>query len=837
MSQDNITNTTLNTLNSNTINFSDELKQSYLDYSMSVIVNRAIPDVRDGCKPVQRRILFSMWENGYFVNKPYKKCAKIIGDVLGRYHPHGESAIYDAMVRMAQDFVMNQTLIDGQGNFGSIDGDSAASTRYTEARLTKIAQYMLNDINRDVVDMIPNYDNSLEMPSILPAAFPNILVNGASGIAVGMATLIPPHNLDEVIDAVCMLIDNPEASIHQLTQIIKGPDFPTGGVINASSDMTKIYETGRGHFYIRGILEASDRTIIITHIPYQVNKSRLIEQLVDLSENQELLISAVRDESNCDGIRIVIELKKHANTDFVVDYIYNKTQMQVAFHANVLAIHNGVPMQMNVREILDAFLKFREEVLIRRSTHLINHARARCHILYGLLLAVAKLDEIISMVKASKSIEDARNALMSIFWDRNAIQPYLDRIGYKLDAETQLSEVQVKAILEMRLQSLTNLENQKIMTEFEELLSRINDLALILNDRNHRLSLIKKELTEIKAAFPSPRRTEISAFAQNDDKTLIQIEDCVITCSQRGYVKRVKLNEYKLQKRGGVGKRGLSDADIVTHILIANTHQDLLIFLSSGYVHSIPAHTIPAGDPSSVGRSLLNILPIDKDVSVTAIVPISENETQDTNLVFVTSSGYVRKNDIKDFSGIRKNGKIAIKLDDNEKLCSVVQMVEDDELFITSSAGRSVRLSILEIRTFMSRTSKGVIGMSLGDDERIISVCKISKNSDSQYILSVTERGFGKRTKISNYRSTKRGAKGVTTTIIDAETGPVVGAHAVGDDGEVMLINNSNQIIRFAISDVRIANRVTKGVKLLKLSETDSKIMVSFYHGHAILNI
>lgn len=812
------------------IDFVQELKQAYLDYSMSVIINRAIPDARDGLKPVQRRILYSMSESGYVYNKPHKKSAKIIGDVLGKYHPHGDSAIYDAMVRMAQDFVMSKLLIDGQGNFGSIDGDNAASMRYTEARLTKIAQHMLADINMDIVDMKPNYDNSITEPSVLPAAFPNLLVNGANGIAVGMATSIPTHNLHEVIDATCAFIDNNDISVSELLEIISGPDFATGGIIDANSNLLKMYETGRGSFNVVGIMEKeNDNLIVIKNIPYQVNKNRLTEQIIALHENDDLLIQSVRDESNVDGIRIVIELKKHGNQDLVMEHIYKHTQMQITFHANMLAISNGAPEQMSLKNILNTFIKFREDIVIRRSNFIIRSAKARCHILLGLILAVSDLDKVINLIKSSKNIEDAYNALQQIKWNYQLIAPYLDKINNIMDS-ARLSDIQTKAILEMRLQSLTNLENRKITDEFESLVDKINDLYNILDDRNVRLKLIKNELIDIKNIFKSPRRTQIVPLQQTEDqRSMILKENCIVIATRRGYVKRVKLSDYRVQKRGGVGKKGTIKSDIVSNIFTANTHQNILVFLSSGYVHSIPAYNIPPAESTSAGRSILNILPIEKNVSIASMLPISD-DLDKKMLVFVTESGYVRKNDISDFSDIRRNGKIAMKLEKGDVLHAVVIVSEEDHLFMTSSAGKSARMKVSDLRTFKGRTSKGVTGMSIGPRDKIVSVCTVSEqSSDSKYIFSVTERGLGKRSKISDYRITKRGAKGVITTDVNEDTGPVIGAHAVGDQGELMLMNSANQIIRFAVCDVRVVGRSSKGVRLVKLND-DTKLTSSFYH-------
>lgn len=817
----------------NRINFTDELKRSYLDYSMSVIVNRAIPDVCDGCKPVQRRILYAMIEGGYLWDKPYKKSAKVVGDVLGKYHPHGDSSIYDALVRMAQDFSMSVPLIDGQGNFGSIDGDTAASMRYTETKLAKIAKYLLQDHDKDTVDMIPNYDNSLEMPAVLPVYFPNLLVNGANGIAVGMATSIPTHNLHEVIDATCALIDDPDLTVEQLMHYIQGPDLPTGGVISDRLAILNMYREGRGSITVSGVMEIENDDLVITEIPYQVSKSRLIEQIVDLTQTEDFKeISVVRDESNCDGIRVVIELKRGANPDIIRRNLFLRTQLQVAMHVYMLALDEGVPRQLGLKDILSLFIKFRDQTVVRRTSYLMRNAKARAHILWGLMLAVSKLDEIIACIKGSASTEDARNNLMRIEWRKDQVAKHVDL--NRIDSVTttnhmSLSEIQAKSILEMRLQSLTGLEQDKIINELSELHKKIDQLQHLLDSQAERFKLIKAEMTQIRSEFKSPRRSRIEAIsAQTDELSLIEQEDCVITITHRGYIKRVSLETYRTQKRGGRGKQGALESDPVEHMSVANTHQDVFIFSSSGYVYSMPVYKIPEAMPNTMGRAIVNILDLDKNEKVAAVLPLN-NDSSTATLVFITSKGYVRRNAIADFASIRKNGKVAIRLEDNEYLSSVIIANPEDELMITSSAGKSARISVADLRVFNSRTSRGVVGMSLGSDEIVVSVTLISEANRvaDACILTITARGFGKRAKVSEYRSTNRGAKGVTTTIVNAKTGPVIGAYQVMDDDEVLLMNNKGQIIRCSINDVRVTNRRTEGVHLAKLNDAD-KIVHAF---------
>ena len=856
------------------VDFTEEMPRSYLDYSMSVIVARAIPDAFDGLKPVQRRILYAMSESGYFWDKPYKKSTSTVGEVIGKYHPHGEATVYDAMVRMAQQFSMSFPLIDGQGNFGSIDGDEAASMRYTESRLAKISKYLIQDYDKDTVDMIPNYDGSLSMPSVLPAGFPNLLVNGGNGIAVGMATSIPTHNLHEVIDATCAFIDNPNISVLELMNYIKGPDFPTAGIVSDPSLIRKFYEDGKGSFVMRGVVDIEDGHIVIKEIPYQVNKSDLMDKIVELSQSEDLkpFISVVRDESTCEGIRIVIECSKNSEPERICNQLYSKTQLQMSFHARMVALDNGIPKQLSLIQILRIFVEAREKIIIRRTEFFLRAAKARAHILWGLALAVSKLDEVIACIKSSKNPEAARINLMSISWEKGVILPYIILIGETPPASKEdnpdfisITEVQARSILEMRLQSLTGLERDKLLGELEELGAKIKALQELLDSREKRFELMKSEILQIKAESKAPRRSKIQYLNVDfEDIAAVKEEDCLITVSHRGYVKRVPLEVYKIQKRGGRGRQAALQSDPVEHMFVANTHEDILIFTNFGHVYRMPVYKIPSGMPNTIGRAIVNILTMKKGEKIAAVLPLDgqisaagkknknweadaeeeieeldnsqleseeieseieseddfeedesqdeadleidtktpENSVVDDNspqlarylapswddkkqlyLLFVTSRGYTRRNLIEDFSQIRKNGKTAMRLEEGEYLSSVNLVRGDDEVMITSSSGKSLKMSVLEVGVIKSRTSKGVIGMSLKKTERVVSVTIIGKEQrqGDETILTVTSKGFGKRAKISDYRTTNRGAKGVISTAVTSETGPVIGAYQVSD--------------------------------------------------------
>ena len=882
------------------LDFTEEMPRSYLDYSMSVIVARAIPDAFDGLKPVQRRILYAMSESGYFWDKPYKKSTSTVGEVICKYHPHGEATVYDAMVRMAQQFSMSSPLIDGQGNFGSIDGDEAASMRYTESRLAKISKYLIQDYEKDTVDMIPNYDGSLLMPSVLPAGFPNLLVNGGNGIAVGMATSIPTHNLHEVIDATCAFIDNPNISVLELMNHIKGPDFPTAGILSDPSLIRKFYEDGKGSFVMRGVVDIEDGHIVIKEIPYQVNKSDLMDKIVELSQTEDLkpFISVVRDESTCEGIRIVIECSKNSEPERICNQLYSKTQLQMSFHARMVALDNGIPKQLSLIQILRIFVEAREKIIIRRTEFFLRVAKARAHILWGLALAVSKLDEVIACIKSSKNPEAARINLMSISWEKATILPYIILIGETPPASKEdnpdfisITEVQARSILEMRLQSLTGLERDKLLAELEELGVRIKGLQELLDSREKRFELMKSEILQIKADSKAPRRSKIQYLNVDfEDIAAVKEEDCLITISHRGYVKRVPLEVYKIQKRGGRGRQAALQSDPVEHMFVANTHDDILIFTNFGHVYRMPVYRVPSGMPNTIGRAIVNILTMKKGEKIAAVLPLdgqisaagkknknweaeTEEEVEDLNneqieleenesqvdseasaeedeseneldletetkisensividekqlyLLFVTSRGYVRRNLIEDFSQIRKNGKTAIKLEEGEYLSSVNLIRGGDEVMITSSSGKSLKMSVLEVGVIKSRTSKGVIGMSLKKTERVVSVTIISKEQrqGDETILTVTSKGFGKRAKISDYRTTSRGAKGVISTAVTSETGPVIGAYQVSDSSCLLLMNSRGQMIRCMVNDIRVANRVTRGVHLVKLDPEDS---------------
>lgn len=806
----------------NKAEFTETLEINYRDFSLSVI-KRTIPDACDGLKPVQRRILYSMFEGGYLWDRPYKKSAKIVGDVLGKYHPHGDSSIYDALVRMAQDFSMSISLVDGQGNFGSVDGDSAASMRYTESRLMKVSKYLLQDVDKDCVNYGPNYDDSLEQPKVLPAQFPNLLVNGTSGIAVGMATSIPTHNLNEVIDATCAYIDNPRITVEELMHYIKGPDFPTGGIVSDKRAILQMYREGRGSVTLKGLahIEESNNSIVITEIPYQVNKSRLIEHIVDnLTELPEFdEITNVRDESSAaEGVRIVIELKRNANAEIVCRNLFEKSQLKIAVHAHMLALDNGVPKQLTLLDLLRIFVEFRDQTVIRRTLFYMKNAQTRAHTLIGFILAMDKLSDIISTVRASSSTEEAKEALMKLTWRDNEVE--IPNYPYQ---EISLSESQVKSILEMRLQSLTRMEQNKIKGELEEVLAKIKELESLLNNQNNRLEMIKSEMQQVKSEFKTPRKTSVEEFSSDSDEmSLVPNEECVITISHRGYLKRVSLETYRNQRRGGRGKQGTQESDPTQHLLVGNTHQEIYLFSSSGYVYSMFVYKIPEAAPNTLGRAMVNLIEVDKDEKIAAVLAMNSTD-ENMTLMFVTSKGYVRRNSIKDFTNIRKNGKIAIKLEEGEHLAAVVMAKEGDELMVTSSGGKSVRMPITEVRVFNSRTSRGVIGMNLGAGETVVSVALISdQNRDANAcIFTVTERGFGKRAKLEDYRSTGRGAKGVTTTIVNNKTGTVIGAYEVEDEDELLLMNSKGQIIRCSVSSVRVTGRRAEGVHLAKLDAED----------------
>ena len=720
------------------ISITEEMKRSYLDYAMSVIVARALPDARDGLKPVHRRILFSMHENGYEWNKPYRKAARVVGDVIGKYHPHGDQAVYDALVRMAQDFSMRLPLIDGQGNFGSVDGDAPAAMRYTEVRLERVAGALVDDLDKDTVDFQPNYDNNEREPVVLPARFPNLLANGAGGIAVGMATNIPPHNLGEVIDACMALIDNPGLSIDELIAIVPGPDFPTAGIILGRQGIRAAYHLGRGAIVMRGKVEfetlrGEREAIIISEIPYQVNKAHLVERIGELVRDKKLEgISALRDESDRDGYRVVIELRRDAVPDVVLNQLYRFTALQSSFGANMVALEGGRPLVMNLKDLLASFIAFREEVVYRRTKHLLGKARDRAHVLVGLAIAVANIDEMIRLIRAAKDANEAREQLMARDWparDVEAMVTLIDDPRHSVSeaGTTRLSAEQAKAILDLRLQRLTALGRDEIKAELDKLAGEIADYLDILRSRARIQAIVKDELIAIKNEFATPRRTVIlDQEGEMEDEDLIQREDMVVTVSHAGYVKRVPLSTYRAQRRGGKGRAGMQtrEEDFVTRLFVASTHTPVLFFSSRGQVYKEKVWRLPQAAPQARGKALINILPLEQGENITTIMPLPEDEASWSKLdvMFATTRGTVRRNKLSDFSDVRRSGIIAMKLDEGDAIVDVQICTENDDVLLTSAAGQCIRFAVDDVRVFQGRTSMGVRGISLGDGDKLISL-------------------------------------------------------------------------------------------------------------------
>ena len=871
------------------ISVADEMKASYLDYAMSVIVSRAIPDVRDGLKPVHRRILYAMYESGYHANKQHRKSARIVGDVVGKYHPHGEGAVYDSLVRMAQDFSLRVPLVDGQGNFGSMDGDAAAAMRYTEARLAKVSHPLLEDIDKNTVTFHPNYDGSEQEPSVLPAMFPNLLINGAGGIAVGMATNIPPHNLGEVIDACILYVDNPGISIDELIECIPGPDFPTGAMILGTSGIRSAYHTGRGSVVIRAKSEIEEiegrQAIVITEIPYMVNKAKLIEKIADLAREKKLEgISDLRDESNKIGVRVVIELKKDVMPEVMLNQLYSYTVLQTSFGVNMLALNKGMPKLMNIKEVIAAFVEFREEVVTKRTIYLLNKARDRAHILLGLRIAVSSIDEVIQMIRSSKDPNEAREKLMSKAFDVRSILELIklvdDHATISENGECYLSELQAKAILEMRLQRLTAMEKDKIEDDLSNLAAEIKEYLSILASRDKLLSIIKEELSKIKADFSTPRLTSIEEGEfERDIEDLIQKEDMVVTVTLGGYIKRVPLSTYKAQRRGGKGRSGLSmyDDDITSQIFVGNTHTPLLFFSNIGQVYSLKLYKLPQGNPQSKGRPIVNILPLKAGETITNIMPMPENQDEwDTlNIMFATSHGNARRNDLSDFKKIQSNGKIAIRLDEDDKLISVKVCAEDDHILLATRNGKAIRFKVNSVRVFKSRTSDGVRGMRLMPKDEVMSMTVLkgvesnmqereaylsvpleqrihlqsSATIDNapegitqqkfeemiraeEFILTISENGYGKRSSAYEYRITGRGGSGVVNMAINNKTGNVVSVMPVETTNELMLITNSGKLIRCRLDTLRATGRSTSGVILFKTAEDEKVVSAALIEDH-----
>ena len=707
------------------VDISEEMRRSYLDYAMSVIVSRALPDVRDGLKPVHRRIIYSMFENGYDYNRPFRKSARIVGDVLGKYHPHGDSSVYEAMVRMAQPFSMRVPLVDGQGNFGSMDGDSAAAMRYTEARLAKVAHSLIDDIDKDTVDFMPNYDETLQEPTVLPASYPNLLVNGANGIAVGMATNIPPHNLGEVLDACCAYIDNPEISIDDLINIVPGPDFPTGGLILGYGGAKSAYYTGRGSVMMRAKATIEelykDREAIIVHeIPYQVNKAALITRIAELVKEKKIEgISEIRDESDRQGVRVVIEIKRDFQADVVLNQLYKFTPLQTSFGMNMLAINNGRPMMMNLKDIIQAFVEFREEIIRRRTIFELNKARDRAHVLVGLAIAVENIDPVIELIRNAPNPQEAKDALLRKAWPAGEVETLvklIDEPDRKVENGTyRLSEAQAKAILDLKLQRLTGLERDKIHEELITIGEEIKECLSILASREKLYGIMRDEFVAIRDEYGTPRRTKIE-----DIESLIQREEMVVTVTEAGYIKRVPLNAYKAQKRGGKGKSGMAtkDEDFVTRLFVASTHTPVLFFSSKGLVYKMKVYKLPLGSPTSKGKPFINLLPLDEGETITTVMklPECEDDCKDMSIMFATSQGNVRRNSLMDFVNVQSNGKIAMKLDEGDKLINVRICHEDNDIMLAARSGKCIRFPVTDVRVFVGRNSTGVRGIKLAEE-------------------------------------------------------------------------------------------------------------------------
>ncbi len=824
------------------VSIEDELRQSYLDYAMSVIVGRALPDVRDGLKPVHRRVLFAMSELNNVHNRPYVKSARVVGDVIGKYHPHGDSAVYETAVRMAQDFAMRYQLIDGQGNFGSIDGDPPAAMRYTEIRMTKLASELLADLDKETVDFMPNYDDSLMMPDVLPTRSPNLLVNGSSGIAVGMATNIPPHNMREVIDACLALIDTPLMSIDDLMEHITGPDFPTGGIINGRAGIVQAYRTGRGRIYVRAKAEVvvdaktSRETILVHEIPYQLNKSRLIERIAELVKEKKIEgISELRDESDKDGMRIVIEIRRGDSGEVVLNNLYAQTQLQSVFGINCVALINGQPKVLNLKQMLEAFVQHRREVVIRRTIYLLRKARARGHILEGQAVALANIDEVIELIKASPNRAEARVGLLARGWKSDTVEDLLSRAGSDAcrpedlgpefgirDGEYWLSDIQAVAILEMQLQRLTALEQDRLIEEYQSILDDIADLQEILGDENRLLTVIRTELGEVREQYGDERRTSIIGTQQDlTVEDLINEEDLVVTISHQGYGKTQPLDVYQAQRRGGRGKAAtaVKDEDFVEHLLVAHSHDTLLCFSDRGKVYWLKVFMIPQGSRGAKGRPLVNMLPLDEAERITAILPIKDF-TEDKFVFMATLNGTVKKTPLEQFSRPRTAGLIALELDDDNQLMGAALTTGDSDVLLMASSGKAVRFNESGVRA-MGRTARGVRGIKLLDKQTLISLI-IPKENGS--ILTASERGYGKRTVVEDFPVKGRGIMGVIAQAVTERNGDVVGATQVFDGDEVMLISNQGTLVRTSADGISQLGRNTQGVKLINLRDDETLV-------------
>ena len=830
----------------------DEMSSSYLSYAMSVIVSRALPDVRDGLKPVHRRIIYAMYKGGYDWSKPFRKSARIVGDVIGKYHPHGDQSVYDALVRLVQDFSMSVPLISGQGNFGSIDGDPPAAMRYTETKLGKISQFLTEDLEKDTVDFRSNYDETEKEPEVLPSQYPNILVNGAGGIAVGMATSIPPHNLGEIIDATIALIQNKEISISQLMKHVPGPDFPTGGIIIGKDIIKQGYNKGRGSFKIRGEIDFEQKKggrdlLIIKSIPYQVNKSLLIEKIAQLVRDKKIEgIRDLRDESNREGIRVVIELRKSVEPETVRRQLYKLTNIETSFGFNTLAIVENKPKILNLKEFISEFLKFREDTVIKRVKFDLKKAEERAHILIGLATAVENIDEIIRIIKNSKDTSSAKKNLLSKKWKIKKSIKMISLIEKKNFSTYQLSNKQVDAILELRLQKLTAYGITEIETEISKISKLILEYKKIINSKKALYNLIIDELGKIKDKFPTPRKTKIiDAVLNYNIEETIQKESVVINITNQGYIKRGPLSSLKAQKRGGKGKTGIStrEDDFVVQIFTANTHTPVLFFSTQGLVYKIKAHKIPEGTAASKGKSIFNILPLKSHHSISSIMPLPEDENEWKNLmvIFATSKGNVRKNSLEDFININASGKIAMKLDQDDKIIGVKICKNDQDILLSTQFGKCIRFKSTKLRLFKGRSSKGIKGIQLNEKDKVISLSildntqinhktlnkdKKIKNAVDRFILSVSENGYGKRSSYLDYRVTNRGGKGIIGIINSPRNGNIASSLVVNESDEILLSTDKGSMMRCAVKEIRIAGRNTQGVRIKKLSGTEKVVSV-----------
>ncbi len=879
----------------------EEMKRSYLDYAMSVIVSRAIPDVRDGLKPVHRRILYAMKEGGYDSGRPYKKSARIVGDVMGKYHPHGDTAIYDALVRMAQDFSMRVPLIDGQGNFGSMDGDPPAAMRYTEARLDRAAETMLEDIERDTVDFQANYDESSQEPVVLPAIFPNLLINGAGGIAVGMATNIPPHNLGEVIDACLAYIDNPAIELDELMQHVPGPDFPTGALLLGKGGTREAYRTGRGSIVVRArtkieTLRKEREAIVVTEIPYQVNKQKLVEHIGRLMSEKTIDgIAELRDESDREGVRIVVEVKRDSDSDVVLNQLFKFTALQTSFGIIMLALNGGRPEVMPLKDVIAAFVAFREQVITRRTIYELRKARDRAHILAGLAIAVVNVDEIVALIRRAKDPQTAKEQLMARAWPVKDVGPYIELIGEPgrgvVDGAYSLSEEQAKAILELRLQRLTGLERDKIVEELQQVVEQIKDLLGILASRERVLQIIRDEFKRMKDEFNTPRKTTLEEgdASIEDEESLIQHEDMVLTITHQGYVKRVPLSTYRAQRRGGKGRTGMTrkEEDVVSQVYACDTHTPVLFFSSLGMVYKLKVYKLPLGTPQSRGRAFVNILNLSEGETISVVLPLpDEAKWPSLQLMLATQSGYVRRNSLADFVNVKPSGKIAMKLDEGDRLVGAQVCDEKNDVLLAARNGKCIRFEVGDVRVFASRASTGVRGMNLAEGDDVISMSMLrhtdttpeerraylkrakaerggeeteetapaeppteeegaeegaevqisderyaAMKTDEEFILSVAEDGFGKLTSAYEYRITGRGGKGIVNLMLDRPRGApashTIASFPAAEGDQLLLVTQQGQIIRTPVDGIRIAGRSTRGVVIFRIDDGDKVVSVS----------